>query len=79
MACPSTLLPPAGGDQSRGWEVLLAHPILLAIGIILLFARLYVRVSIVKKIGIDDYFIILGVVSDPRDVFLDPWHGAEFF
>ena len=79
MANASTLLPPAGGDQSRGWEVLLVHSILLAIGIILLFARFYVRIFIVRNVGLDDYFITLGVVSDLRDLFLDPWQGAELF
>ena len=67
MAGPAAaLLPPSAGDQSKGWQVLLVHAILLGIGIILLFARLYVRAVIVRKVGIDDYFMILGVVSSTK-------------
>ncbi len=73
------LLPPLGGDQSKAWQDLVVHSILLGIGIILLFARLYVRTFIVRSVGVDDYFIILGVVSGTWSPCLPPRLHTEPF
>ena len=59
-----TLPPPPGGDQDRGWQLLAVHCTFTGIVTLLLFARLYTRVFIVREVGLDDYFIILGVVSE---------------
>ena len=54
--------PPPGGDQKRGWQLLATHSTLSGIATIVVFARLYTRITIVKSIGLDDYSIILAAV-----------------
>lgn len=56
--------PPPGGDRSRGFQDIAVHAILLGISTTLLSLRLYTRSVIVKNIGLDDYLIAIGVVSD---------------
>ena len=57
------LPPPPGGDQNRGSQIIIVHSILSGIGAILVLLRLYVRMFIVKKLGMDDYFIVLALVG----------------
>lgn len=35
----------------------------IAVGSLLVLARVYVRSNIVKKIGLDDFFIVIGLVN----------------
>lgn len=72
------LSPPPGGDQNRGWQLLVVHSIFSGTVIMLLFARLYTRIFIVRNIGFDDYYIILGVVSDMKSSNLDSQQSADF-
>ena len=58
------LSPPAHGDQNRGWVVLSLHSVLAVIVVALLLARMYTRTLIVRKTGLDDYLISIGVVSE---------------
>ena len=62
MASPGAS-PPPDGDRSRGYQDTATHAVLLAVAIILLSARLFTRVFIVKELGLDDLFIVIGVVS----------------
>ena len=56
--------PPPDGDRSRGYQTTATHATLLAVSIILLFARLFTRAFIVAELGLDDFFIAIGVVSN---------------
>ena len=58
------LSPPPDGDQSRGYQITATHAVLLAVSVILLFARLFTRAYIKSGLGLDDLFITLGVVSN---------------
>ena len=55
--------PPTGGDHNRG--PILANIIIIidVLATISVLARMYVRSRIVKKIGLDDVFIVLSIVS----------------
>ncbi|MCJ1433765.1 hypothetical protein MMC27_003130 [Xylographa pallens] len=64
-------LPPPGGDQDIGWQLLVVHCTFAAIVVILLFARLYTRIFVVRAVGLDDYCIIVGVVSTLVSMILD--------
>ena len=55
--------PPPGGDQNRGNSVLLTNSVFIAIATALVIARLFARIVIVKSVGLDDVFIVLGEVS----------------
>ena len=61
---PSVSAPPPDGDRHRGFQEIAVHAILLGISTTLLLLRLYTRTVIVKKIGLDDYFIVIAVVRD---------------
>lgn len=66
MAAPeaSTSSPPPDGDRSRGFQIIAVHAILLGISTILSVLRLFTRSVIVKSIGLDDYLMVVGVVSN---------------
>lgn len=65
MAPPSPPLPsrPADGDRNRGSFILVTETIFVVLGTILVLARLYVRSHILKSLGLDDLFIVLGLVN----------------
>lgn len=65
MATPAASVssPPPDGDRSRGFQDIAVHAILLGVSTTLLLLRLYTRLVIVKNIGLDDYLIVIGVVS----------------
>lgn len=50
------------GTKNKGSAITAVFAVTLANAIILLAARLYVRARILKKIWLDDLFIIIGVV-----------------
>jgi len=54
---------PAGGDINRGPSFLAILWATLAISIIFVFARVYVRLVVIKYHGWDDYWIIASIVS----------------
>ena len=55
--------PSAGSDQNRGSSILVTETIFVAIATILVLARLYVRSRMPNGLGLDDLFIVFGVVS----------------
>ena len=65
MAVPSLPLdtPPSGGDRNRGWVLMVVGIIFTTIGTMLVLARLYLRSHIKKNLGLDDLFILLGLVK----------------
>ena len=56
--------PPPDGDQTRGLQIIAGPATLLAISTILLSLRLFTRFVIVKRLGLDDFFVFIGVVSN---------------
>ncbi len=71
------LAPPPGGDQNRGWQLLVVHSIFAGIVVVLLFGRLYTRSFITKSIGLDDYCIVVAVVSDIKYWTLNSLQAAK--
>ncbi|CAD6567800.1 MAG: hypothetical protein ASARMPRED_001148 [Alectoria sarmentosa] len=59
---PPLPAPPADGDRNRGSSILVTETIFVAIGTILVLARLYVRSHIIRRLGLDDLFIVLGLI-----------------
>ena len=59
-----TLLPASAldGTQDKGPAIIAVFAVTLAVAILLLAARLYVRARILQKIWLDDLFTIIGVV-----------------
>lgn len=64
MAAPNPPLPspPADGDRNRGPSVLATENVFVAIGTSLVLARLYVRSHIIRSLGLDDIFVVLGLI-----------------
>ena len=59
----STLSPPPGGDEDRGHRLLVIGTIFATISTVTILSRLFARVVVIKTLGLDDLFIILGGVS----------------
>ena len=59
----ASLPPPLGGDENRGWQFLSVTWVLSSVVVVLLVARFFTRICVIKKVGPDDYWIFLGVVS----------------
>ncbi len=51
------------GTQNKGSALIAAFAVTLAIAILPLAARLYVRACILKRLWLDDLFITFGVVN----------------
>ena len=60
---PSLPPPPSDGDRNRGDSVLIIETLFVAIGTVLVLVRFYVRSFIKRKVGLDDIFILPGLVS----------------
>ena len=56
--------PPDGGDVNRGWGVSIFLLVITAIGTVLTILRLYTRIFVLKRLGWDDCFNVLGLVCD---------------
>lgn len=54
---------PTDGDHNRGAAVIVVGTVFGSLGLVLVSTRLWVRHYIVKKLGLDDLFIVLGLVS----------------
>jgi len=63
--------PPADGDRNRGASLIWMQTILTAVATALVLARLYVRSLIVRKVGLDDLFIVLGLILSIVTLALD--------
>ena len=57
------LSPPPGGDEDRGHRLLVVGSIFATISTVMILSRLFARTVVVKALGLDDLFIILGAVS----------------
>ncbi len=55
--------PPAGGDRNTGPALAATIIVFDVLATISVLARLYVRSRVVKKIGLDDVFIVMSLVS----------------
>ena len=58
----SVLQPPTGGDESRGPGLEGALVVLTTASLVAVCLRMYVRMRIVRAVGIDDWTIIAGMV-----------------
>ena len=54
--------PPPDGDRNRGAAIIATQAVFVAIGTVLVLARLYIRSHVIRKFGLDDLFILLGLV-----------------
>jgi len=63
MAQPSTVS--LDGDHNRALELMIPTGITFIAALVLASLRLYVRIKVVRKLGKDDLFILLGKVG-PR-------------
>jgi len=61
---PPVLLPPEDGDVSRAPGILTVLILTGLVALICVGLRLYVRTTIVKGLGWDDYTLIVAVVSE---------------
>ena len=64
MASPLNIPLPPGGDRDRGLDLVAVYAVSLAIASILVALRIYVRVTIIRKVWWDEFFIVLGLVRD---------------
>ena len=55
--------PPPGGDVSRASVVSIPTVLTAIVAVILTLLRLYVRMSILKRLDWDDFFNVLAAVS----------------
>lgn len=64
MATQGPALPPlpSNGDRNRGAAIVATQAIFVAIGTALILARLYVRTVVIRKFGLDDLVILLGLI-----------------
>jgi len=53
------------GDHNRALELMIPTGITFIAALVLVSLRLYVRIKVVRKLGKDDLFILLGMVG-PR-------------
>jgi len=63
--------PPSDGDRNRSVGLIWMQTVLTAVATALVLARLYVRSTIVRKLGLDDLFIILGLILSIVTLALD--------
>ena len=57
------LSPPPGGDEDRGYRLLIVGSIFITVATVMILSRLLVRSMVVKNLGLDDLFITWGGVS----------------
>lgn len=57
--------PPSRGDMNVGPEQTAIYGLFLSIAVVLVSLRIYVRARMVKKLGWDDFFLLLGIVRSP--------------
>ena len=55
--------PPPGGDVSRACEVAVPTIVTVIVAVVLTGLRLFVRLSILKRLDWDDFFNVLAAVS----------------
>ena len=58
----TVMKPPFDGDQNRGWGMGACNATFLGVVILLILARLYTKIVVVRGIGLDDYLIIVAGV-----------------
>ena len=63
MATASTAAAPAGGNQSKGYQLITVQSIFFGLATLLVAARLYTRQRIVRKLAIDDLLMVISWVS----------------
>lgn len=54
---------PPGGDQNRGYIIIVVNSVLAALCSITIALRIYIRTRILDNIGPDDYTILVALVS----------------
>ena len=59
----SQFTPPPDGDRNRGPAVLITQGITVGIATILVVLRIIVRSKVIKELGLDDLFIVGGMVG----------------
>ena len=64
MANPQALPLPLGGDRDKSPALVAVSAISLGVALVLVALRLYVRVTIIRKVWWDEFFIILGLVRN---------------
>ena len=62
QSIPSVPPPPPDGDRNRADAVLITETVFVAISTVLVLLRFYVRYFIKRKVGLDDMFIVPGLV-----------------
>lgn len=55
--------PPPDGDRNRGYQSIIVSAISTGLAFVFVVLRLYVRAIMAKRLGLDDLFIVLGLVS----------------
>ena len=55
--------PPPDGDRNRSAVLIVVNAVFGLLAAISVLARIYVRSAMVKNLGLDDLFILLGLVS----------------
>ena len=65
MATPSisSLPEPPDGDRNKGAAIIIVGTIFGSLGLVLVSMRLWVRARIIKRLGSDDLFIFLGLIT----------------
>ena len=63
------MIPPLDGDRNKGYQVIVIGALFGALASIFVMLRLYVRIFLAKQLklgkllGLDDLFVVLGLVS----------------
>ena len=55
--------PPSDGNRDIASSTIVAQAVTLTLAFILVSLRLFVKVRIIHKYGLDDWFVVLGLVS----------------
>ena len=65
---PTPLPPPPGGDENRGYQVLIVLIVTFTAAFIPVCLRVWVRSRMVGSLGWDDYTIIGAMVRTERNI-----------
>ena len=62
-SAPPKLKPPPNGDEHRGDDIIISQFVFGAIATVVVFVRMWVRATMVRIVGWDDWLILLAWVS----------------
>lgn len=68
MSSSASKTPPPGGDQNEGYRLYITILVTVLFAFVTVTLREFCRARIMKRFGWDDGFLIIALVSAPRDI-----------